>query len=71
MAIWLLILMIALIAIPAIISAFINLHVASTVRQIHKLVNSRMSDALARIDQLASALEHSDIEVPPDPNPHD
>lgn len=59
------------IALAAIGSAVINLQVASTTRQIHKLVNSRMTAVLERVDQLTRALERSDIEVPPDPNPQD
>lgn len=37
-------------------------------RKVHKLVNSKMSEALERIEQLTSALVGSDTPVPDDPN---
>lgn len=40
-------------------------------QEIHKLVNTRMDNALNRISQLISALESQGITVPPDPNPSD
>jgi hypothetical protein len=37
--------------------------------QVHVLVNQRMTDAIARIDQLTARLEESDVSVPIDPHP--
>lgn len=37
------------------------------VQEIHVLVNSRLTEALARIDQLTETLEGSDTDVPDDP----
>lgn len=38
------------------------------VQQVHVLVNSRLSTALARLDQLTEALQGSDTAVPPVPH---
>jgi hypothetical protein len=41
------------------------------VRQVHVLVNSRMSDMERRVRQLTAALEGSDTAVPPAPERED
>ena len=37
------------------------------VQEVHVLVNQRMTDVLARVEQLTGALENEGKEVPPDP----
>lgn len=37
------------------------------VRQVHILVNDRMSKAISRIDQLIAALDAADVDVPEKP----
>lgn len=37
--------------------------------EVHVLVNSRLTNVMDRVEQLTRALEESDSDVPPDPNP--
>lgn len=39
------------------------------VAEVHVLVNSQLSTVLQRVAQLTSALEHAEIEVPPEDQP--
>ncbi len=38
------------------------------IQEVHVIVNQRMTDVLARVDQLTAALEGSDTDVPADPH---
>jgi hypothetical protein len=41
-------------------------HAASSVQEVHVLVNAQLSKVLARVDQLSALLTKHDIPVPPD-----
>lgn len=69
--IWMIVLLLTITALASIASAIIAHRNAAVVAQVHVLVNSRMTAVLERVGQLTGALERSDIEVPPDPNPQD
>jgi hypothetical protein len=36
--------------------------------QVHELVNSQLTEALERVEQLRTTLEHAEIKVPPAPD---
>jgi hypothetical protein len=48
---------------------FATLRNYKRIQEVHVLVNSRMTDVLARVDQLTLALEVEGKDVPVDPNP--
>ena len=43
------------------------LTVLKRIKEVHVIVNSRMTTVLARVDQLTEALEGSNTDVPEDP----
>lgn len=57
-------------AVVVLISAVVGLVAKREVRKIHVMVNSRMDEALARIDQLDEALHEAGV-VSPDRPPRD
>ena len=51
-------------AVVVLITALVTFRTRGAVKQIHILVNSKMTAALERIEQLTIALEESNTEVP-------
>jgi hypothetical protein len=57
------------IAVLVLATAVVSWFTRRQVQAVHVLVDGRLSDVLARVDQLTEALEGSDTEVPPLPPP--
>ena len=57
------------------VTAIINLRTSrgnrEQIKEIHILVNSKFSAAIARVDQLTKTLKLSDVDIPLDPHPQD
>lgn len=49
------------------ITLFLTLKTDRKVQKVYVLANSRMTEVIARVDQLVAALESSDTDVPPAP----
>jgi hypothetical protein len=43
-------------------------HNSSQIQEVHLVMNSRMTAALSRIEQLGDALQKSGVTIPPDPS---
>jgi hypothetical protein len=54
--------------IAAAIAAFTSRENKKHIAEVHVVMNSRMSDALSRIEQLGNALQSRGIVIPNDPN---
>jgi hypothetical protein len=50
------------------VGAVRSFHNSRQIQEVHLIINSRMTDALSRIEQLGNALQSSGISIPDDPS---
>jgi len=54
--------------VSAVAAMVLSIRNGRKIEEVHVIVNSRMASVLARVEQLTSALETSDTDVPDDPD---